>query len=94
MEIPHLAVRTFFWTSWISSNVLKLPVNNCVYANCRKSKKRSTARWGLICQPHYELTGIQVTCDYRLGEQADAEMDRYSPAGLEVMLFEASRDLM
>jgi len=40
------------------------------------------------------LTGIQVTCDYRLGEQADAEMDRYSPAGLEVMLFEASRDLM
>ena len=34
-----------------------------------------------------------LTSAYRLGEQADAALDRYSPEGLEMKLFETSRDL-
>jgi len=35
-----------------------------------------------------------LTGDYRLGEHSDPDVDRYSPEGLEMMLFEVSRDLM
>jgi len=34
-----------------------------------------------------------LTSAYRLGEQADAALDRYSPEGLEMKLFETSRDV-
>lgn len=35
-----------------------------------------------------------LTNEFRLGEAADPAIDRYSPGGLEMMLFEVSRDLM
>ena len=35
-----------------------------------------------------------LTGDYRLGEQADPGIDRYSAAGIEMLLFETSRDFM
>lgn len=73
-----------------------LPESGAVGINGKPALYRRLIPWTEEVQNVFWFEGglTFLTSDYRLGEQADPDMDRFSPAGLEVLLFEASRDLM